>query len=642
MNVFDEVSRAKKLRANADGSPAKMKQFGMEEEEFVDVDEFLEAVLGTRDTIQPLQIVQLQAMLKTVRRRLDHVETDTLYGFNCLRKAINDISYVLGPYHVSKALEKRLQDRMIEQATDDSPTSKAHQAAAIKSSMRNQTVGINLKKATKSGKKGEGPKANTDSMAELALIKKEKQEESDRRIWDRFDMFFGIFVVANGVSIGIQVDQDSDERLWTWIDLAFLVIFSVELIFRAILTNQLDNYQDDQVTLGFLPKCSFDRAELGKWLPDTFKNTRNFFKSHWVKFDFFILIVSAVDVFLVQLTSFFTFDAAWISVFRIMRLARLVRMVRLLKSLRELWLLLDGMRSSVNILVWATIMLFLIVYIVGIMCVEMIGSDIEFPLEVRQEWKSVLGSMFRLTQIFTYDTDINGDSWVDMVILVSQHKPWTFGIFIAFVILTSLGLMNLIVGIMVQEAYNIVRDEKAGNRKAAITNAKTSLVDLSSQFASSMDDQHRHTAPEELAKKIKMKVNNLMQVLKENPSMGSSLRSAGITEEKIMQIFAKLGAPGTGEVSLADFMEACLRMTQTMQPLDVIASKVTVMRIAGKLKELNEGIRRFEDLVTHLGKTDFEHIQRGTIKSDNRPLLLNIKKRVDQENDKLEAEITRC
>jgi hypothetical protein len=42
--------------------------------------------------------------------------------------------------------------------------------------------------------------------------KSKNQDESDGAIWDKFDVFFGCFVVLNGILIGVQSDDDKSDQ----------------------------------------------------------------------------------------------------------------------------------------------------------------------------------------------------------------------------------------------------------------------------------------------------------------------------------------------------------------------------------------------------------------------------------------------
>ena len=80
--------------------------------------------------------------------------------------------------------------------------------------------------------------------------------------------------------MGLQVDSGTE---WFCIDFTYFLIFLFELVQRAVLTNQLQNYQDDTLVFGLFGRMEFDTIK--KWLPDTIRNTKNFMRDRWIIFD---------------------------------------------------------------------------------------------------------------------------------------------------------------------------------------------------------------------------------------------------------------------------------------------------------------------------------------------------------------------
>ena len=214
----------------------------------------------------------------------------------------------------------------------------------------------------------------------------------------------------------------------------------------------------------------------------------------------------------------------------IFRLIRLARLARLLKTLRELWLLVAGLVASVKTLFWATLMLVLCVYVASIIVHESVAIDTSYPDDVRNKWNSLFKAMFRLMQIITFDSDggvpdvgvpqlsaavsaalaatggaaataaataaaataaataaaaaaaTERHEWLGMVLEISHDKPAMFLFLIAFVVVTALGLMNLIVGVMVEQSYQLVAAEKVRVKADRMAEAKEALMTARSLF----------------------------------------------------------------------------------------------------------------------------------------------------------------
>merc|ERR1719172_220898 len=87
--------------------------------------------------------------------------------------------------------------------------------------------------------------------------------------------------------------------------------------------------------------------------------------------------------------------------------------------------------------------------------VELIGKEpsTQDDAQIQQHWGNLGVSMFTLLKVATFD------DWYQRLLEVLRYKWWLFiplGIFISVI---SLGLLNLVVGVMVQCALQVVREE---------------------------------------------------------------------------------------------------------------------------------------------------------------------------------------
>lgn len=104
--------------------------------------------------------------------------------------------------------------------------------------------------------------------------------------------------------VGWQTDKASKEEdmafagfSWAQVGFIYLVVFTIELLLRAILMNQLDNYQDDTLIWGLFPKL--DWVDIGRWGPESW----NYFlktglKDPWIAFDTFIVSSGWIETLL--------------------------------------------------------------------------------------------------------------------------------------------------------------------------------------------------------------------------------------------------------------------------------------------------------------------------------------------------------
>ena len=78
-------------------------------------------------------------------------------------------------------------------------------------------------------------------MSVILHSKKDKQDihlvhqaEADAKVWDRFDIFYGFFVVANGIVMGLRADKIAEDAqtLWTLVDALFFIILQTAISYK--------------------------------------------------------------------------------------------------------------------------------------------------------------------------------------------------------------------------------------------------------------------------------------------------------------------------------------------------------------------------------------------------------------------------
>ncbi|CAK9101945.1 Dual specificity protein phosphatase 9 (Mitogen-activated protein kinase phosphatase 4) (MAP kinase phosphatase 4) (MKP-4) [Durusdinium trenchii] len=257
------------------------------------------------------------------------------------------------------------------------------------------------------------------------------------------DIFFGMVIVANGVMMGLTTQGVVDEMS-----------------------------QEAQI------------FEIAAWMA-------------WSDFFLRVILTAATGGATSDESSAFDAGTSSFAVLRVARLMRLLRLVRLLRDsalvqvcehriLQQLWLLLSSMVASMRalgVLFWAIAMLSSICdldglgremrhgstgrrvdtagYIFGILMFTLNGEDI-----LTNDWGGVAQSMFSLAQIATY----NG---MELVRRRTEHTARTVGsdaylfmpVLFIFMGITSMGIMNLIVGVLLTAVLERGNQENSLSRR---------------------------------------------------------------------------------------------------------------------------------------------------------------------------------
>merc|ERR1719223_1560771 len=157
-------------------------------------------------------------------------------------------------------------------------------------------------------------------------------------------------------------------------------------------------------------------------------------------------------------------------------------------AFRELWLLVGGLVNSLKALGWVGLVLIVVLYLCSIIVTTEIGQNDEAygsgPSYDGEMWPykeyfgTVMRSMFTLFQVLTLD------AWCDNIVRhVIHRQPFMAVFFVVFVLITAFGLMNVIVGIIVentlaaaQVADSRLEQQKAFSRKKAVEKLEEILM----------------------------------------------------------------------------------------------------------------------------------------------------------------------
>ena len=238
-----------------------------------------------------------------------------------------------------------------------------------------------------------------------------------RKIVDS-SVFQGIIlfvIVFNSVIMGIETIRNlSDSAVSTLatINMVCLIIFIVEIVVK-LLAYGLD-----------------------------------YFKDPWNWFDVIIVGVSMAS------------GLAFMSAFRAMRVLRVLKSLKALRGtklighVRKLQIIIDAIVKSIPSIGWTGVLLLLIYYIFALIGVNLFGEA--FP-----DWFGTIGkAMYTLFQVMTLESWSMG---ISRPVMAEFSYAWAY--FVPFVLLSSVVVMNVVVGIVVN-AISEVAAASAEEEKA--------------------------------------------------------------------------------------------------------------------------------------------------------------------------------
>merc|ERR550514_2468603 len=156
---------------------------------------------------------------------------------------------------------------------------------------------------------------------------------------------------------------------------------------------------------------------------------------------------------------------------RLCRLLKLCRLLRLIKLCKELYLLATSFVAALRTLLWVAVLLLIVLYCAAVFCTILVGQNPNFardnPKVMEYEAKygdkiyreryfgSIMRSMTTLFQIFTLD------NWNVIVRPIAEtHQPLMLLFFSSFIFLTTFGLLNLLVGVIVDHTVNAAKENE--------------------------------------------------------------------------------------------------------------------------------------------------------------------------------------
>lgn len=254
-------------------------------------------------------------------------------------------------------------------------------------------------------------------------------------------------VFANSVWIGIEVDNNDSPSLqdapavFQFMEYLFCILFTIELLIRF----------------------------------GAFKKKRECIKDSWFCYD-------AALVFLMFLDTMFLPFMDWViggddrssvfrnvNVLRVARMLKLVRMTRLFRALPELLTMMRGIIAAFRSVIFTLMLELLLLYIFGIIFTTWTNTHGLTSLE--PYFKPLSRSIYSLLVHGTF-MDEPSSPLNDMI---AEETPTLVTLFLVFIILSSLTVLNMLVGILFQVVADVSEAEKLKNETDYL---RYSLLDI--------------------------------------------------------------------------------------------------------------------------------------------------------------------
>eukprot|EP00398_MALV-I-01_sp_L67-1_P000777 gene777-927_t len=305
-----------------------------------------------------------------------------------------------------------------------------------------------------------------------------------------------------------------------------------------------------------------------------------YFKDAFNIMDFLLVVIAIIDTWI--LTPFTDECGAlrMITAMRILRMLKLVPLVRRMSFLKELWLITSGLIESMKTLMWVSVLLLLFLYVCGIFVTMQIGQNVTTYgnyYNLSGGWNhadyfgTVTKSMYTLFQVMTLE------SWAEGIArhVISQQPGMAF-FFIIFLMFTTFGLLNLVIGVIVEKTLAAARNNEEKIKKQQDRERQRVLNHLRDIFEMADEDGSGTLTIEEFHEALR------------NPDVVNKLKLIDLPVSDAEELFMVLDHDGSGELS------------GNAKSKDLLAIQISIEGLAKRLDSLEDKLCESETRVMTL------------------------------------------
>lgn len=344
-------------------------------------------------------------------------------------------------------------------------------------------------------------------------------------------------ILMNVVQLGCSVEWTDEPYMtvWTIFDHIFVVVFLFEFMVKFLAMRVL------------------------------------YFRDYWNVLDFLLCWVGVADMWIVSFVV--EGGADQMDAIKIFRLMRLVRMVKVIQTHRELQVLVTGMMNSLGGMFWTGLLLLLILYASAIFCVVMIGrADYDdSPKFNDQYFGTIVRSIVTLFGVCLLA------EWSTVVRPVFENQPWVTPFFFIFVILTSCGVLNVIIGVIVERTNDAAQELREREAELA-RQARMELIKTIGQQMSRLDDEESISKQE-------------MEKYSDEPEMQQMLLDIELPKGfSILDLYSILDEDADEALTYDEFVNGMYRLIYATDFQRICMMQLSMAKVRNQMRGLNSGM----------------------------------------------------
>mmetsp|Transcript_10890 Transcript_10890/g.19396 ORF Transcript_10890/g.19396 Transcript_10890/m.19396 type:complete len:543 (+) Transcript_10890:25-1653(+) len=345
-----------------------------------------------------------------------------------------------------------------------------------------------------------------------------------------FDSCSAVLLLSNAVFIGFQVQSAFLEEppiVIAVIDWFFCVAFLIELIGRLVGYGCIYYWCNPE-----------DRL--------------------WNSFDFVIVLMSTVDTIIASTAAPGSGDTllsniSVLRVVRVVRIIRVLRVIRVMKFFQDLRILLAAIVSTLKTASFAFLLILLIMYMFGIALAQLTAEYLKTqaregsPVDDESDMVFFFGSVSKAL-LCLFMTITGGIDWKDAVVPLMEIGPITTFLYLFYVGMMVLCIMNVLLGIFCQCALDTAANDKENVIQLQLQDKKRFVDTLQTLFMGWDDSGDGMCSLEEFRSHL------------DDDNTQALLRSLEIESRDAVALFELLDSDGSGEVDLNEFVTGCITL----------------------------------------------------------------------------------
>ncbi|CAJ1438420.1 unnamed protein product [Effrenium voratum] len=308
-----------------------------------------------------------------------------------------------------------------------------------------------------------------------------------------------------------------------------------------------------------------------------------YFYQPWNILDFFLVLLSVAEAWVIPALSITGVSALGsLRMVRVLRILRLLRLIRLVKLFKNLWLIIVGFRESLSTLFWVLMLLSVVIYVFAIFLRYTLNCQDQFRdwADCSEYFGSMPAAMYSLFQVITLE------SWSQVFARpILRVQPGFFVVFLLFLFLTTFGILNIIVGVIVENTLNAAKQNQELQERRMQRQLRQELESIRRLFEEADADG---SGTLEQAEFVAILSDGVVQ---------QTLTRMEIPIEDPGTLFAILDPQNSGSLSFPTFAQGVLKIKGPPTQLDMKTMQLGVASISRRVAKVEHVMEKQTEMI---------------------------------------------